>query len=366
MTKNLAKYFPMLKSREEVLSEIMTDPKCHCIYKNWTKEQQKHFLDFCSGARGVKILYDSFFKEVFNPEYAPQPLNRLLSVILGMRVKILKVLPVDSTRMAEESTLVAMDIVVELENGEIVNVEVQKMGYLFPGQRSACYSADLLLRQYKRVRSAHAENNTQFRYDDIKPVYTIVFFEKSPQEFHEYEDTYIHRVYPVSDSGIKLELLQKYVFIPLDIFRRVRQNKPIETEIEAWLTFLSSDAVEDIIELIEIYPEFRPLYETLYSMCENIEGVMSMFSEELYQLDKNTAEFMVDEYGRMVEEQKAMLAQLGKEIARKEDEIAQKEDEIAQKNDELTKKNDELSRKEDALRERDAIIEQLRKQLQEK
>lgn len=163
-----------------------------------------------------------------------------------------------------------------------------------------------------------------------------------------------------------MELLQKYVFIPLDIFRRVHQYKPIETEIEAWLTFLSSDAVEDIIELIEIYPEFRPLYETLYSMCENIEGVMSMFSEELYQLDKNTVEFMVDEYGRMVEEQKAMLAQLGKEIARKEDEIARKEDEIAQKNDELTKKNDELSRKDDALRERDAIIEQLRKQLQEK
>lgn len=366
MTKNLAKYFPMLKSREEVLSEIMADPKCYRIYKSWTGEQQNHFLDFCSGARGVKILYDSFFKEVFNPEYAPQHLNRLLSVILGMRVKILKVLPVDSTRMAEESSLVAMDIVVELENGEIVNVEVQKIGYLFPGQRSACYSADLLLRQYKRVRNAHAENNTQFRYDDIKPVYTIVFFEKSPQEFHKYEDTYIHRVHPVSDSGIEIELLQKYVFIPLDIFRKMRQNKLIETEIEAWLTFLSSDAVEDIIELIETYPEFRPLYETLYRMCENIEGVMSMFSEELYQLDKNTAEFMVDEYGRMVEEQKAMLAQLGKEIAQKDDELAQKDDELTQKDDELVRKTDELAQKADELRQKDAIIEQLRKQLQEK
>ena len=104
----------------------------------------------------MKILYDSFFKEVFNPEYAPERLNRLLSVILGMKVKILKVLPVDSARLAEESTLVAMDIVVELEEGEIVNIEVQKIGYLFPGQRSACYSADLLLRQYKRVRSIHA------------------------------------------------------------------------------------------------------------------------------------------------------------------------------------------------------------------
>ena len=330
MKKNLTKYFPLLKSREEILNVILENPGCSRIYQKWTQEQKNHFLDFCSGARGVKILYDSFFKEVFNPEYAPERLNRLLSVILGMRVKILKVLPVDSARLAEESTLVAMDIVVELENGEIVNVEVQKIGYLFPGQRSACYSADLLLRQYKRVRSTHAENNTQFRYDDIKPVYTIVFFEKSPHEFQEFEDTYIHRVQPVSDSGIELELLQKYVFIPLDIFRRVRHNKPIETEIEAWLTFLSSDEVEDIIELIEAYPEFQPLYETLYGMCENIEGVMSMFSKELYQLDKNTAEFMVDEYGRIVEEQKALLAQKADELAQKDDELAQKSDVIAE------------------------------------
>lgn len=323
MKKNLSKYFPMLKSREEILAEILESPKCYRIYQKWTEEQKKHFLDFCSGARGVKILYDSFFKEVFNPEYAPERLNSLLSVILGMKVKIIKVLPVDSTRMAEETSLVAMDIVVELENGEIVNVEVQKIGYLFPGQRSACYSADLLLRQYKRIRSTHAENNTQFRYDDIKPVYTIVFFEKSPQTFKEYEETYIHRVQPASDSGIELELLQKYIFIPLDIFRRVRHNKPIETEIEAWLTFLSSDAVEDIIELLERYPEFKPLYETLYGMCENVEEVMSMFSEELYQLDKNTAEFMVDEFGRIIEEQKVLLAQ-------KDDELAQKDAIIAE------------------------------------
>lgn len=343
--KNLTNYFPMLKSREEVLAEIMEKPRCNRIYQKWTSEQQKHFLDFCSGTRGVKILYDSFFKEVFNPEYAPQRLNRLLSVILGMKVKILKVLPVDSARLAEESTLVAMDIVVELENGEIVNVEVQKIGYLFPGQRSACYSADLLLRQYKRVRSIHAEKNTQFRYDDIKPVYTIVFFEKSPREFHEFEDTYIHRVQPVSDSGVKIELLQKYVFIPLDIFRRVHQNKLIETEIEAWLTFLSSDEVEDIINLIETYPEFKSLYETLYSMCENIEGVMSMFSEELYQLDKNTAEFMVDEYSRIAEEQKTLIAQMNVELAQKTDELAQKSDVIA---------------------EQKQIIEELQKQLAER
>ncbi|MBQ7776718.1 MAG: PD-(D/E)XK nuclease family transposase [Lachnospiraceae bacterium] len=316
MRKNLQKYFPMIKTREEILATITNNPKLYRRFSKWDESQQNDFLDFCSGAKGIKILYDSFFKEVFNPEYSPRRLNKLLSVIMGMKVTIIKVLPIDSTRMADETSLVAMDIVVELEDGSIINVEIQKIGYLFPGQRSACYSADLLLRQYKRIRNIHKENNTKFHYDDIKPVYTIVFFEKSPQIFKEFPNDYIHRVKYTSDTGVELELLQKYIFIPLDIFQKVRHNKTVETELEAWLTFLSSDDVEDIIELIEKFPEFKPLYETLYRMCENIEGVMNVFSEELYQLDKNTVEFMVDEFSRTIEEQKVLLAEKDAIIAK--------------------------------------------------
>ncbi len=81
----------------------------------------------------------------------PERFNDFLSCLLGERVKVLKVLPGDSTRIADETSLLITDIVVELEDGSIANVEMQKIGYLFPGQRCACYSADLLLRQYKWV-----------------------------------------------------------------------------------------------------------------------------------------------------------------------------------------------------------------------
>ena len=40
----------------------------------------------------------------------------------------------------------------EFEDGSLADVEIQKLGYAFPGERSACYAADLLLRQYKRAR----------------------------------------------------------------------------------------------------------------------------------------------------------------------------------------------------------------------
>ena len=36
------------------------------------------------------------------------------------------------------------------EDGGLADIEIQKIGYAFPGERSACYSADLLLRQYKK------------------------------------------------------------------------------------------------------------------------------------------------------------------------------------------------------------------------
>ncbi len=57
-------------------------------------------------------------------------------------------------------------------------------------------------------------------------------------------------------------------------------------------------------------------------MCENIEEVMGMFSKELYELDKNTAEFMVDEFGRIIEEQKVLLAEKDNALAEMAAELA--------------------------------------------
>lgn len=79
-----------------------------------------------------KMLYDGFFKEIFNPDVVPERLEELLSLLLKQKVKILKVLPNDTSRLGDESSLLIMDIVVELEDHSIANVECQKIGYAFP------------------------------------------------------------------------------------------------------------------------------------------------------------------------------------------------------------------------------------------
>lgn len=289
----LKDHFPMIRERLEIRKEIAQSASLSSIFGNWERNQQALFLDICSGVRGAKMLYDCFFKEILSPEHTPDRLSSLLSELLGKKVTVKQVLPNDSERIADELSLVITDIVVELEDGSIANVEVQKIGYSFPGERASCYTADLLLRQYKRVRD---ERREKFSYKDLAPVYTIIIMEKSPQLFSEFPNNYVHTISGKSNTGIQLNLLENIIFVNIDIFLMKLHNEGIESKLEAWLTFLGCDEPEYIIELITKYPEFKPLYSHLYDMCRNIEGVMNMFSKELQLMDRNTAKYMIDEY----------------------------------------------------------------------
>ena len=172
-------------------------------------------------------------------------------------------------------------------------------------------SPGLLLRQYKRMRN---EKSKSFSYKDIKKVYTIVLYEKSTSEFHQFPENYIHRFSQQSDTGISIDLLQEYVFIPLDIFYRILHNKGIRNQLEAWLTFLSTDEPEMIEKLILSYPQFRCYYEEIYTLCQNTERVMDMFSKELQELDKNTVQYMIDEMQEEIDAQKETIHKQEEEI----------------------------------------------------
>ena len=363
-TTKLKQYFPMIREREDIKQEIRENPKLLEKYREWDKEQQEEFLDYCTGVKGVKVLYDAFFKEIMNPENTPERLNELLSLLLGQSVTIKRVLPGDSTRLADEQSLLIMDILVELADTSLANVEVQKIGYSFPGQRSACYSSDLLLRQYKRVKG---EKKKAFSYKDIKSVYTIVFFETSIKEFHEYPQNYIHKFKQQSDTGLELELLQKYVFIPLDIFHGIYHNDGKSNgkngggncwnRTEAWLTFLSTDQPEIIIELIRQYPEFKEMYEEIYVMCQNVEKVMEMFSKELIQLDRNTVQYMIDEMQDTIDVQK-------EELEAKQETIDTQKEKLEEQKTTINTQKEELEAKQNTIDTQKDEIETMKRQIQ--
>ena len=363
MNTKLKQYFPTIRTRQEILQEIQEDEILMDMFSSWSKSEQEQFLDFCSGARGVKMMYDFMSKEILNPEFHPERLNEFISLLLGQPAEIVEVLPNDGTRLADESTLLIMDVVVKLSDGSIVNLEIQKLGYMFPGERSACYSADLLLRQYKRVRKNAKKK--KFYYRDIKPVYTIVLFEKSPTEFRKYKDIYLHRFEQRSDTGLELQLLQKYIFVSLDIFRSIHQNEDksmtLRNRLDAWFAFLSSDEPEAIVSIIEAYPEFREMYEQVYDLCRNIDEVMKMFSKELRELDKNTVELMIDEMQKELDNLKDFRSKLQYNNAQlKEDNVQLKEDN-AQLQENNAQLQSELAQREQEINALQAELQKLRK-----
>ena len=383
MKNKLQQYFPMIRTEGEVLKELRENKRLWETFCGWEEKYQKEYLDICTGVKGVKLLYDTYFKAIMNPDTRPERLNDFLSEIIGKKIKILKVLPNESAKIAAESSLLIMDIVVQFEDGSIANVEVQKVGYLFSGQRSACYSSDLLLRQYKRVR---LELGKSFTYKEIKKVYTIVLFEKSNAAFTKFsKEQYIHRFEQKSDTGVKMDLLQEYTFICLDIFNNTIHNKgrKIESRLEEWLVFLSQDDPDMIINLLNCNPEFKKIYEEVYTICLNMERMMSMFSKELEILDRNTVKLMVDEmieeYTKMTEEHaKKMeaLDEVGRQMEAKQEKLKADEEKLKADGEKLKADEEKLKARKEKLetdvaiqKERaetaEAEVEYLRKQLAE-
>ena len=347
MENRLKNYFPLIRERKEVLEEIGRNGRLRALFESWKKKQQEEFLDFCTGMKGVKILCDSFFKEIMSPEYTPGRLSRFLSLLLGKKVVIRQVLPNEGGRIADENTLLVTDILVEFEDGSLADVEIQKLGYAFPGERSACYAADLLLRQYKRTRDKRNREKGKFSYKDIKSVYVIVLFEKSPAELHTAGKEYLHKSEWSFDTGLELNLLQNFIFITLDIFQKNMENKSVETELEAWLMFYSTQEPERIEELITKYPMFGQMYGDIYEVCRNMEKVMGMFSEELRELDRNTVQYIIDEMQATIDAQSAALEEENKRHQEETNKLQEMITAQAAALEKALKRIEELERKKD-------------------
>ena len=371
-------------TKEEVLRRVSANAGMEAAYQGMPGKWQERFLNFCTGKGGLPITYDPFFKKIFDPEIHPERLSRLLSLVLGKELKVHRALPNEGTRILDEGSLVIMDIVVEMGDGSIADVEIQKIPYLFPGERAACYSADLLMRQYLRVKG---ERGKKFSYRDIKKVYTVVLLEKSSEDFRTVPEAWIHKSRQKSDTGIELELLQEYVFIALDMFRKVSDNKRTGSELEAWMQMLSSGNPAVHAQIADKSLIFKGIYEEIEAFRQDIGGVLNMFSDALRILDRNTVQLMIDEMQdelevtkeelegtreelegakeelegtkEELEEAKGKVEELAGQIGEQADQIKRQFSEMEEQAKALEEKQDELEKKDNRIKELEKMLKAL-------
>ena len=205
-----------------------------------------------------------------------------------------------------------------------------------PSQESVCPATPpiLMLRQYTRVKSS---KGSSFTYKDLKTVYTIVIYEKSPDACltDALSDIYLHHGRIVFDTGIELKLLQEFYVVALDVFKESKYAKDIN-ELNAWLSLLTAQSVDDLAALVSDYPWMEAICKDMSEYMYDPEEVITMFSEALRMLDENTVHYMIDELQK--ERDKAVAALSEKDAA-----LSEKDSVISEKNAALSKKDAEIA-----------------------
>ena len=345
---------------DAAMRQINGDSLCLSTYQYLKKNEEwvGRYEDFLKGRRSLPLLYDPFFKKIFNPVERRDRLSELVSCLLGQKVTVLEVFPNEDSQFL--GVMIIMDMVVLMADGSIANIEIQKISYDFPAERISCYSADLVLRQYKMItgKSDNSINgSSKPSYKDMRKVHTIILFEDSNKSLISEVDKalYFHVGKTKFNTGIKIELLQDFVLVSLDTFKKYRYSdiKEGRTEITDYdydssqyndelvsekkkrdrLKFLSlfvAETPKEINRLAEIFPDLESVRRDINEYLERPGEVLSMFSEALRILDRNTAELMVD---------------------RMKDEIV----DLKEQKDELKEKNNELQ----------AEVQRLKKLLEE-
>lgn len=87
---------------------------------------------------------------------------------------------------------------------------------------------------------------------------------------------------------------------------------------------------------------------------------MTMFSEMLREMDRNTIRYMVDDMKEQIEKGKVENAALQEQITEARGQLADINEELAEKNEELAEKNGKLAEKDAVLAQKEAEIARLK------
>ena len=96
-----------------------------------------------------------------------------------------------------------------------------------------------------------------------------------------------------------------------------------------FLSLFVAETLEEIEQLIEIFPDLESVRLDINEYLERPKEVLSMFSEALRILDRNTAELMVDRMKDEIDELKVQAEENRARLEEKDSQLEEKDAEIA-------------------------------------
>ena len=181
----------------------------------------------------LKMKDDIVFKAFFsrNVHY----LKSFLSAILGKQIKIKKVIhDLRLEQLTKEMKYGILDLEVELEDGEIVNVEMQLKDNKNIEKRTTFYASKKIVEQLE----------PNGNYEDLKRVIVIAILDYNLTDLEDYITETVRVV--SNHKEYELNNVVKYYYIELEKFRK--QNPDMQEERNQWLAFIDMER-GDLLEM---------------------------------------------------------------------------------------------------------------------
>jgi len=220
---------------------------------------------------------DIVFKMLFGDERNEKTLIAFLDVVLRKRIKKIDFRNPINKQRSEADKLSILDVKVELDDGEIVNVEMQSRYFKDMRKRITHYSCELITDQL----------GSGDDYGMIKPVISVAVVKKSLIK----ESKKCHNVFSMLEEEEKFEFngLQKIHILDLS---RIKMEK--NETLADWLTFIDSEKEEDFMKVAKKNEAINLAFEELKALSNNKEQRM-LYQARLRMLRDGRAE-LKDEF----------------------------------------------------------------------
>lgn len=234
-----------VRDRESVLDELGEDRDLWELFEGLPKVLKGEFLSFCAGEAGVRVWYELMFEQIFHPDWHKKRLEKLLSVVFGVDVTLLKAVFCGRDWAFADGGRFMVQASVKLHDGtKRVFVLV-----LIDCELECELGGDGL------------EGADGYKDDEDK-------------------DKSLMKLGITDGIGRKLMSGTECVMVPLGRVRDMISERGIHSELDAWLSFLACDDLVHIREVVEKYPQFLPLYQDIADLRDDLAQALLVFLRE--------------------------------------------------------------------------------------
>jgi predicted transposase/invertase (TIGR01784 family) len=242
----------------------------------------------------IPAKMDFMFKAIFGSEARTELLRSFLAAVFSIEKDDLPEIQINKNELeveSEDEKRSILDLCVRMNNGVLIDVEIQLRDAGNIVDRSLLYWSKMYARGHKRTVD----------YAELKKCVTINILDYPAFPC----DNKVHRVHIVCDSETKEQASDKVELHFIELKKLPYAGDGISEALADWLLFLSAERQEDIEKLKNKSPELMAAVSTLVYISRE-EEYQKMFAREKYENDRISRDNLMRREGR--DEEKRDLA----------------------------------------------------------